>query len=257
MAGDPVDTPVIVPGGDGFFIRQAIDNMGWCDMGDYILVVDALEDAPLENEVIAAIADTVGDKPVRFVLNTHTHYDHVSLNGAFVQRFGAEIVNQRTTTIEAEGRVFQGLERKVCMIPMGGTHTREDCVIWAPDDGVLFVGDIFGWGLIPSGSLLTGELRSLLRDTYQRLIDFDARIVVPGHGPVCRTAELVRWVQYFDWLLETVADLAACGKSDREIITSVAPPQDMHHWWRFEAWKHEDAVGKVLTSARHGVLDNL
>jgi cyclase len=255
MAGDPADTPIIVPAGDGFFIRQAIDNMGWCDMGDYVIVVDALEDAPLEGEVMDLIADTIGDKPVGYVLNTHTHFDHVALNGAFVERFGAEIVNQRTTTIDPPARLFESPDRSLQMIPMPGCHTKEDCVIWAPDNGVLFVGDIFGWGLIPSGQLLTAELRKLLRDTYQRLIDFDARIVVPGHGPVCRTAELVRWVEYFDQLLETVAGLVSAGKSDREIITSVAPPQDMHSWWRFEAWKHEDALSKVMTSARRGVLD--
>jgi glyoxylase-like metal-dependent hydrolase (beta-lactamase superfamily II) len=255
MAGDPTDTPVIVTARDGCFIRQAIDNMGWYDMGDYIIVVDALEDAPLEGEVMTAIADTIGDKPVGYVLNTHTHFDHVSLNGAFVERFGAEIVNQRTTTIDPDGRVFEAPGRKVCMIPMPGCHTREDCVIWAPDDGVLFVGDIFGWGLIPSGGLLNAELRKLLRDTYARLIAFDAKIVVPGHGPVCGTAELVRWIEYFDQLLETVADLVASGKSDDEIKASITPPDDMQSWWRFEAWKHADARSKVITSARRGVLD--
>jgi glyoxylase-like metal-dependent hydrolase (beta-lactamase superfamily II) len=224
-------------------------------MGDYILVVDALEDAPLEGEVMAAIAETVGDKPVRYVLNTHTHYDHVSLNGAFVDRFGAEIVNQRTTTIDPAGRVFESPGRKVCMIPMPGCHTREDCVIWAPDDRVLFAGDIFGWGLIPSGGLLNAELRGLLRNTYQRLIDFDAEIVVPGHGPVCGAAELVRWVEYFDWLLETVGGMAAAGKSDGDIKATVTPPDDMLGWWRFVAWKHADALSKVLTSARRGALD--
>jgi glyoxylase-like metal-dependent hydrolase (beta-lactamase superfamily II) len=254
MAGDPTDTPVVITASEGFFVRQAIDNMGWCDMGDYILVVDALEDAPLENEVITAIADSVGDKPVGYVLNTHTHYDHISLNGAFVKRFGAEIINQRTTTIDQDGRVFQAPGRKVCMIPMPGCHTKEDCVIWAPDDGVLFVGDIFGWGLIPSGGLLDSELRQRLRDTYARLIAFNARMVVPGHGPVCGMGELVRWVEYFDWLLETVAELAESGKSDRKITSIVTPPADMQSWWRFEAWKHADALSKVLASARRGVL---
>ena len=255
MAGDPTDTPVIVAAGEGFFVRQAIDNMGWCDMGDYILVVDALEEAHLENEVMAAIADSVGDKPVRYVLNTHTHYDHVSLNGAFVERFGAEIINQRTTTIDPAGRVFESPGRRICMIPMPGCHTSEDCVVWAPDDGVLFVGDIFGWGLIPSGGLLKSDLRRRLRDTYARLIEFGASVVVPGHGPVCGTGELVRWVEYFNQLLETVASLVASGKNDSEITAAVTPPDDMRSWWRFEAWKHADAVSKVLSSARRGALD--
>lgn len=255
MASDPTDTPVIVKAGEGFFVRQAIDNMGWCDMGDCVLVIDALEEAHLEGEVMSAIAESVGDKPVRYVLNTHTHYDHVSLNGAFVERFGAEIINQRTTTIDPSGRLFEAPGRKVCMIPTPGCHTREDCVIWAPDDGVLFVGDIFGWGLIPSGGLLNAKLRGLLRDTYQRLIDLDARIVAPGHGPVCGTEELVRWVEYFNWLLDTVGEMVSAGKSDREIAAEVTPPDDMHNWWRFEEWKHQDALSKVLTSARRGALD--
>jgi len=255
MTGDPTDTPVIVTAGDGFFVRQAIDNMGWCDMGDYVLVVDALEDAPLEDEVMDAIAETTGGKPVKYVLNTHSHYDHVALNGAFVERFGAEIVNQRTTTVDPSGRLFEGADRKVWMIPMPGCHTREDCVIWAPDDRVLFVGDIFGWGLIPSGGLLDAKLRHLLRETYQHLIDFEARVVVPGHGPVCGTPELIRWAEYFDWLLETAGGLVADGKSDDEIKRTVTPPENMLDWWRFVAWKHADALSKVLMSARRGALD--
>ncbi|MCP4375715.1 MAG: MBL fold metallo-hydrolase, partial [bacterium] len=165
MTGDPTDTPLLITTAQGLVVRQAVDNMGWCDMGEYIIVVDALEEAHLEAEVMSAIAESVGDKPVGYVLNTHTHYDHVSLNGAFVKRFGAEIINQSTTTIDPDGMVFESPGRKICMIPMPGCHTADDCVIWAPDDGVLFVGDIFGWGLIPAGGLLDGKLDKRLHDT--------------------------------------------------------------------------------------------
>jgi len=256
MEGDPTDTPKIVKASEGFFVRQAVDNMGWCDMGEYVLVVDALEQPHLEGEVISAIAESVGDKPVKYVLNTHSHYDHTALNGAFSRRFGAEIVNQRTSRIEPEGRTFEAPGRRICMIPTPGCHTAEDCVIWAPDDSVLFVGDIFGWGLIPSGGLLKGKLRKLLVDTYRRLIEFGAAVVVPGHGPVCTTAELVRWVEYFNGLVETVAKLAASGESDGRIIEELPPPDDMLGWWRFVEWKHADSVSKVIASARRGVLDN-
>jgi len=256
MEGDPTDTPRIVKVSEGFFVRQAVDNMGWCDMGDCVLVVDALEQPHLEEEVISAIAESVGDKPVRYVLNTHTHYDHTALNEAFSRRFDAEIVNRRTSGIEPEGRTFEAPGRRICMIPTPGCHTSEDCVVWAPDDGVLFVGDIFGWGLIPSGGLLKGRLRGLLVDTCRRLIDFGAAVVVPGHGPVCTTAELVRWVEYFNNLVEVVANLAAAGQSDRQIAGEVPPPDDMLGWWRFVEWKHADSLSKVLASARRGSLDD-
>jgi len=108
--------------------------------------------------------------------------------------------------------------------------------------------------LIPSGGLLRGEFRKLLVDTYQRLIDFGAATVVPGHGPVCTTAELVRWVEYFNHLVETVAALSASGKSDRRITDEVPPPDDMRTWWRFVEWKHADSLSKVLATAKCGVL---
>ncbi|MCP4375369.1 MAG: hypothetical protein GY794_04230, partial [bacterium] len=88
-----------------------------------------------------------------------------------------------------------------------------------------------------------------------RLIGFGASVVVPGHGPLCTTGELVRWVEYYDQLRETIANMAASGKSDSDITEAIAPPDDMHGWWRFEAWKHADSVSKVLASVRQGALE--
>jgi cyclase len=253
MPADPMDTPTIVKVGDGFHVRQAVDTIAWMDLGDGALVVDALEQAHLEREVFEAIRSTLGDVPVRYVLNTHTHGDHTALNAAFQRRFGAEIVNARTRRIPPEGVWLEGPRRRVQMLPMGGCHTAEDCVVWGPDDQALFVGDLFGWGLIPSGGL-DGRMAKLLLDTYGRLIEFGAGVVVPGHGPVCTTAELERWTEYFRWLVEQVREACAAGKSDREILRDVAPPADMADWWRFLQWKHADSLSKVLHAVRRGPL---
>jgi len=251
MAVDPCETPEIVQVAEGFYVRQAIDNTAWMDIGGGAVVVDALEQPELEGEVLGAIADTLGDTPVRHVLNTHTHYDHVALNPAFERR-GARIVNARTAEIPPEGLWLEGPRRRVQMLPMPGCHTREDCVVWVPDDRALFVGDIFGWGLIPLMAQLDAEAAQHLLDTYARLIAFDAATVIPGHGPLCTTAELRRWVAYFGWLRDQVAEAIAAGKDDFQI--AVAPPEDMHGWWRFLQWKHEDSVTKMVTAVRAGAL---
>jgi len=252
MAVDPCETPEIIQVAEGFYVRQAIDNTAWIDLGGGAVVVDALEQPELEGEVLGAIADTLGDTPVRHVLNTHTHYDHVALNPAFERR-GAAIVNVQTTEIPAEGLWLEGPRRRVQMLPMPGCHTREDCVVWVPGDRALFVGDIFGWGLIPLMTRLNAETAQHLRDTYARLIAFDAATVIPGHGPLCTTAELRRWVAYFGWLRDQVAQAIAAGKDDFQIAGAVAPPEDMHSWWRFLQWKHEDSVTKMVTALRTGV----
>ena len=250
MPIDPCETAKIIPVADGLFVRQAVDNMAWMDLGDYAVVVDALEQGELEGEVFAAIRKTMGDKKVRYVLNTHTHYDHVALNGAFQNRYGAEIVNAETRRIADDGVWFEGPRRRVLLLPMPLCHTAEDCVVRVEPDKALFVGDIFGWGLIPRD--LGRGTAELLVNTYNRLIEFGASTVVPGHGPICATAELKRWVDYFNWLRATIGRACAAGTSDSQIRRETPPPDDMRTWWRFLQWKHEDSVSKVLAAARRG-----
>jgi len=254
MSTDPADTPKLIEIGEGFHVRQEVDNIAWIDLGDCALVVDALEQPRLEQEVFQAIASTLGDKPVRYLLNTHTHGDHVALNRAFQRRFGTQIVNNRHGAIAPEGRWFEGPRRRVLMLPMPGCHTREDCVVWVPDDRALFVGDIFGWGLINLSVKLNDETAALLDQTYGRLIEFDAAVVIPGHGPLAATSHLERWLRYFHELIDQVRQAVEAGFSDKQVMEQVAPPEDMKDWWRFLAWKHEDSLEKVLRAVRKNRL---
>ena len=254
---DPAETPKIINVGEGFFVRQEIDNLTWIDLGDCVLVVDALEKPETKAEVFDAIESTMGDKAVRYLVNTHTHYDHVALNKAFHKRWGTEIVDYHCCSRDPAGRWFEGPARRVQMLHLPGCHTEEDCIVWAPEDKVLMVGDIFGWGLIPLTTNLRPEAARLLLDTHATLIDLGAETVVPGHGPLCTTETLQRWVEYFLWLCRESVRLIAEGKSDAEIDEHLAPPEDMTSWWRFRAWKHEDSVMKVVKAARRGWLDGV
>ncbi len=255
MAVDPVDTPIIVKLGEGFYVRQAIDNLAWIDMGEYAIVIDALEEAHFEDEIFDAIAETLGDKKVRYLLNTHSHYDHVSLNSAFQRRHGTEIINQRTSSIPPEGLLLEGAKRRIMMIPLPDCHTAEDCIIWAPDERALFTGDIFGWGLISLCRALNIDSAAVLKQGYEKLIAYDPLVVIPGHGPLCSNIELQRFPKYFDWLCEQALLAVAANETDQQIAARLAPPKDMLHWWRFTQWKHQDSVNRVIRAARKGNLD--
>ena len=253
-ATDP-DMPRLLTLAKGVFVRQEVDNMAWVDMGDHMLVVDALERPELEEEVFTAIRETLPDTPVRYVLNTHTHYDHVALNPAFTKRWGADIVNAKTRELPAEGVWFEGKARRVLMMPLPGCHTSEDCVVWLPEDRVLFVGDIFGWGLIPWDRPLTEAKRTELKTAYGRLLELGPEHVVPGHGPLCTGAELRRWLEYFAWLISSVKALDASLLSDVDTVAGrLPPPEDMQSWWRFCLWKHEDSLKKVARAVGRGAL---
>lgn len=254
MSVDPCEMPRVLRVSEGVTVRQAVDNMGWVDLGDAGLAVDALEQPELEDEVFAAIADTLGDKPVRYLLNTHTHYDHIALNKAFRRRYGTQVINYQTEPVADEGLTFHGDGRSVEILHLPDCHTVEDCIVRVEPDSVLFVGDIFGWGLIPLTTPLTNASARHLLASYYRLAGYEAGTVVPGHGPVCTTRELRRWVQYFRWLIEGVSEGVRAGRSDDEITGKMPPPRDMQEWWRFVAWKHLDSIEKVLAAVRSGTL---
>ncbi|NQT88977.1 MBL fold metallo-hydrolase [bacterium] len=252
---DPADQPKILTLADGIHVRQAIDNMGWIDMGGHAVVVDALEHAELEAEVFDAIADTLGDVPVRTVLNTHSHYDHIALNPAFQRRCTAAIVGMPTTHVPPEGLWFEGTKRRLQFLPMPGCHTAEDCVAWLPEDRVLFAGDLFGWGIIPLVANLRAELFDRLVAMYERLIAFEPQAIVGGHGPLFTVETLERFIAYLHELRESIGAACRGGQRDAAIVAAHPPPDDMCGWWRFVAWKHDDTVRKILKAVRRGALE--
>ncbi|MFW6066407.1 MAG: MBL fold metallo-hydrolase [Planctomycetota bacterium] len=248
------DTPKLIKLAEGVFVRQAVDNISWFDLGGKVAIIDALEDRGEADAVFGALSETIGETPVTCVINTHTHGDHVALNKTFRKHFGAEIINARTADIPPEGRWFQGPRRRALMLPMGGLHTDEDCVIHLPDDRILFTGDLFGWGMIPLIRGLNAETMQRLERVYERLISFDAETIVPGHGPPATTEHLRRFVRYLHELAAAARAGVDAGKSDAEILAELTPPEDMSDWWRFSEWKHDSSVQKVLRAVRRGKL---
>jgi glyoxylase-like metal-dependent hydrolase (beta-lactamase superfamily II) len=251
---DPLAEPEVKEVADRVWVRQAIDNISWFDLGERAVIVDAGEEAPgLASAVLQDLHNTLGDTQVAFLLNTHTHYDHIGLNDVFCHEYDLDVIDGRDAEVQSgEGRWFEGSRRRVRMFPAGGVHTDEDCCIHLPQNSVLFVGDLFGWGLVPANGDLTPKSVERLLNIYQRLIDLQAETVIPGHGPSCTTAHLERWVAYFRWLCEATVEGVDKGHSDEEIMAQISPPEDMGDWWRFLDWKHENSTEKVLRLARSG-----
>ncbi len=251
---DPMNTPEVREIAPGVYVRVAVDNTAWIDLGEGLAVVDTLEQPELEEEIFGHLERLFPGKAVGYVINTHTHYDHVALNGAFQRRWGAEILNEKTAPLGEYGRIVGGSERSVALDWSPGCHTQEDWLVWLPKDRILFVGDLFGWGVLPWPGNLKQETWKLIDQVYRRLIDLDPVCVVPGHGPLCGVAELRRCREYFEQLIAQVDRLCAAGADDEAVAAQLPPPEDMQGWWRFTLWKHEDNVKKVLKAVRRGIL---
>ncbi|MCX5115092.1 MBL fold metallo-hydrolase [Streptomyces sp. NBC_00378] len=187
---------------------------GWClnnagiltDGGHSALIDTAATESRARRLRRAALA--LAPRPPRAVVNTHFHGDHTY--GNFVFPEALTIGHERTRTmVRAAGLHMAGLWPDVCwgdieitppeltfrdrttlhvgtiraeLIHIGpAAHTTDDTIVWLPDQGVLFTGDLVMNGVTPfcvMGSV-TGSLRAL-----EQLRALGATTVVPGHGPV-------------------------------------------------------------------------
>jgi glyoxylase-like metal-dependent hydrolase (beta-lactamase superfamily II) len=196
--------------------RGFTSNAGFVVTRDGVLVFDALGTPVLAREMLAAIED-VTRKPVRRVIVSHYHADHVYGLQVFKDA-GAEIwahrdgqiylasdlarerlterraslapwVDDDTRLVSAdrwiafgdEGRsTFRFGGQQFTLIQAGPAHAPEDMMLFVERSRVLFAGDVFFSGRLPF--VVDGNTRGWLA-TIERIKRTDARVVIPGHGP--------------------------------------------------------------------------
>jgi glyoxylase-like metal-dependent hydrolase (beta-lactamase superfamily II) len=179
--------------------------------------------------------------PVRYVIATHYHADHIYGLQTFVQA-GAKVIahasareylnsdtaQKRLETSRVELAPWvnadthlvpadQWLEGKETRLRVGGlefviahvgpAHTPEDLVVAVPQLGVLFAGDLFFRGRIP----FVGQADSRLWiESLNRLMQFQPKFVVPGHGPISSDpmADMTLTRDYLIYLRKTMAESA-------------------------------------------------
>ena len=151
--------------------RNFISNAGFVVTDDGVVVIDALGSPALAKELLAEIR-RVTPQPVRYVIVTHYHADHI---------YGQTKLVPADEWISGEEKRLRVGSFDFLIRHVGPAHTPEDLVVFVPKLGVLFSGDLFFRGRIP----FVGQADSRLWiASLERLIDYKPRVVVPGHGPV-------------------------------------------------------------------------
>jgi cyclase len=201
-------------------------NGGWC-LNNAGLVVGRGESVLIDTAATEARArrlrGMVAGTPPRVIVNTHSHGDHTYGNCVFPE---ALVVAHERTRREAEEaglhltrlwpRVDWGdiqvtlphltfTERLTMRLgehllelhSFGPAHSGCDTVVWLPRQRVLFTGDLVMSGVTPF--VLTGSVGGL-RSAVARLREFDAKTIVPGHGPVGGAELLDATERYLTWL---------------------------------------------------------
>jgi len=191
-------------------------NLGVSVGEDAVFVIDD-QFAPLTPKIQAAIAK-LSSKPVRFVLNTHWHFDHAGGNEN-LGKAGAVIVAHENVRkrLSAEGFIaFFGVKTKpepeialpvvtftrdvtfrlngdeLVVTHAPRAHTDGDSIVEFRKSNVVHMGDTFFNKLYPfidtsSGGSVAGVLAAA--DRVLKTAGDDTKII-PGHGPLGSKADL-------------------------------------------------------------------
>ena len=250
--------------------RGDIANLGFIVGDDAVAVIDTGGSVATGAALLAAVRAHT-DKPVRYVVNTHVHPDHLAGNAAFAGE-GAKIVGhhklaralgarapfyreqadrQLAPADAAESRFLPpdiGVEGTM-RLDLGGrelvleahptAHTDADLSVLDVETGTWFLGDLLFAGHLPS---LDGSLTGWLAE-MDRLADRPVARVVPGHGPrsMAWPDALVPQRRYLARIAADVRALIAEGRS----ISAAAETAGMSErdaWALFDTFNPHNAT---------------
>lgn len=224
-----------------------------------------LVDSGASDEVGSHLAKAIAKltpKPVTHVVNTHHHGDHVLGNIVFA---GAEIISSEqcremvnktgdewislmetlvghklpntraipaTVTYAGEDtkmeRTIQGV-RMVFWVPKG-SHTVGDMMVYLPDDKVLIGGDILVNHTIP---VMRDAMVRNWATTLEQAQAFDAKSIVPGHGPLMTKDDVARLQRQMAAFYAGVEAGYKKGLSDSETRKTL----DVAEWKKLEGFE--------------------
>jgi cyclase len=239
-----------------YMLTGAGGNIGLSVGDDAVFIVDD-QFAPLTPKIVAAIAQ-VTPKPIKFVLNTHWHFDHTGGNenlgkaGALIlahhnvrKRMSTEqlidFLNMKTkpdpkdalpvVTFSADMSLHLNGE-EIRAIHMPNAHTDGDSVVHYTGSDVIHMGDIYFNGFYPfidaeSGGSADGVVAAC--DRVLAIATEKTRII-PGHGPLSNTAELKAFRDMVATISGRVKALVAQGKSLEDIKAAKVSADHDEKW---------------------------
>ncbi len=252
--------------GPGVFAAVAVagsgagSNAGFVIGEEGVAVVDTFQSADAAKALLATIRDHT-ELPIRFVVDTHYHLDHVAGNGVF-REAGAAIVAQRNVRawertenlkwwapdVPPDKRAWveslvlpelvydQGIDLylgarhlEVRVLP---GHTGGDSIVVVPDAGVVLTGDLFWNATLPNTT--DADTAAWVATDETLASEHPRATFVPGHGEVGKAEDVAAFRGYLEALRTDVAEARKKGLEGDALVSAVhaelAPAYDQ---WAF------------------------
>jgi len=162
-----------------------------------------------------------GDRPIRWILCTHTHRDHSPASGALRERTGATVVGLPAPAGATQDRAFapehvpsDGDSVVVDGARLRALHTpghASNHVCWLLENtGMLFTGDHVMQGSTVVINPPDGDMAAYL-ESLMRVRDLAPAIIAPGHGYLVGAAqrEIDKLIEHRHWREARVIDALA------------------------------------------------
>ena len=237
-------------------------------VGETDLVV--VDPGPAEPTHLEAILDCVGDQ-LKFIACTHTHPDHSPAAARLAEVTGATMIGRVTTDDQHQDLTFRPaaqIEDDDCISGEGWTlrairtpgHVDNHVCFLLEEEGMVFAGDHIMNGstvvIVPPGGNMADYIASL-----RRLLDYDVKVVAPGHGdliPDCR-GEVEKLVRHRLMREAKVASaLDSVPQSLDGLVVTVYDDVDpvMYEWAKLSLLAHLiklEGEGRTLKSKLEGI----
>jgi len=229
---------------------RAGGNTGFIIGDNAVLVVDTFISQAPARDLLAEIRK-VTNLPVKYVVNTHYHLDHVAGNAVFTEA-GATVIahfnerawvrtenlkffqqNGATPTPEQRAQVANLVEpqivydhilelnlgsRLVRVAYLSG-HTGGDSAVYIPDANVVFAGDLAWNQRIPN---LIDATTSAWIETLDRMTTVHPKATfIPGHGDVASAQDVKAFRDYLATLRASIQKAQTAGQSGDALTQTV------------------------------------
>jgi cyclase len=227
-------------------------NTSWVEFRNFVVVIDANTPWGI-NAALPEIKRTTS-KPIRFVFDTHYHWDHTQGNSTMSdagvtvvcsQDCAAELIgakgqgewtsmSQRTDQYSlapyrleppsvtfGEFMAFDDGERRLELRKVGPAHTIGDAVAFLPKEGILFTGDLcVNWRFGNNVGDRDADIPHWVQ-VMSDLSKWNVKTVVPGHGNLGTVETLKAQGAFLADLWKQVGDGKKAGKTVEQLTKEV------------------------------------